>query len=565
MRLLALRSRPTATAGLTVLAALCWSVAPVPMTAPAPALAVEPARTFHLSPTGSDTADGLTPTTAWRTLARASAAVLAPGDRLLLEGGATFEGGLHLDAADAGDPALPVTVGSFGTGRARIASSSTTGVFVHDTAGVAVQDLVLTGSGTAAQREAGISFYNDLPGDRKLSRIAVTRVDVSGYRHGVLIGGGAGSSGFRDVSVRSSRLHDNTVTGLLTYGTAFDPLRPAYAHENVTVAHVYAYRNLGDPLDTVRNTGSGIVLGSVRRGVVRASVAYGNGARCLAPEGPVGIWTYDSHGILIENNVSHSNRTGGAADGGGFDLDQNVSGSVLQHNLSYGNDGPGLLAFTAQANAAHSGNTIRFNLSQGDARRGGSYGALTLGGRLSALHVHSNTVVALPAGTVRPPVVRLMAGTRGSGVALRNNVFLSAGAGPLVVAPAAPTSAVAFTGNSYATAGSTEGWRAVWGSTTSTSLESWRAGTGQELLAGAPTGLAVDPGLVDPVTPLRVTHPADRAGAAGLSLRPDSPLRGRGLDLTAVHGTSPGPRDWFGNPLPASPGPFDVGAHRAPR
>ena len=543
---------------LVVVAAISGTVGP------APAVAVEP-RTFHVSATGSDLADGRSPTTAWRSLERASRAVLAPGDRLLLQGGATFGGSLQLDASDAGDPLRPVVIGSFGTGRARIAAAGGSGLFAYDTAGVQVQDLVLTGDAAAYRSAAGISFYNDLAGDRKLAHVRVSRVDVSGFRHGVMLGGGTGSSGYRDVRVTSSRLHDNLATGLLTYGPRFDAAAPAYAHEGVTVSNVHAYRNLGDPLETVRNTGSGIVLGSVRGGLVVGSVAHSNGAAARAPEGPVGIWTYDSHKVVIESNVSHSNRTGGPADGGGFDLDQNVSGSVLQYNVSYGNDGPGLLAFTAQANGAHRGNTIRFNLSQGDARRSSAYGAVTLGGRLHDLSIHSNTVVALPNGTVRPPVLKLMTGVAGSSrVAVRNNVLVSAGAGPLLTSPAVPVSAVALQGNAWSGTSptGTPGWRITWGSSSHSSLASWRGASGQEVLAGRPTGLSVDPGLVDPVTPLQVTSPLQRSGAAGLSLRPTSALLGRGLDLAALTGVGIGPRDFFGNALPLSPGPFDVGAHR---
>jgi hypothetical protein len=69
-------------------------------------------RTLHVSPAGDDSADGLSPATAW-TLARASAAVLRPGDRLLLQGGARFPGTLELGPQDAGDPARPVVIGAF--------------------------------------------------------------------------------------------------------------------------------------------------------------------------------------------------------------------------------------------------------------------------------------------------------------------------------------------------------------------------------------------------------------------------------------------------------------------
>jgi len=71
-------------------------------------------RTFYVSPDGDDGARGTSPGSAWRSLDRASTAVLVPGDRLLLQGGARFTGRLSLDRLDAGNPALPVVVGSYG-------------------------------------------------------------------------------------------------------------------------------------------------------------------------------------------------------------------------------------------------------------------------------------------------------------------------------------------------------------------------------------------------------------------------------------------------------------------
>lgn len=68
-------------------------------------------RTFYVSPNGDDAARGTSEGAAWRTLDRASSARLVPGDRLLLQGGATFPGRLRIDAEDAGDPARPVVVG----------------------------------------------------------------------------------------------------------------------------------------------------------------------------------------------------------------------------------------------------------------------------------------------------------------------------------------------------------------------------------------------------------------------------------------------------------------------
>jgi hypothetical protein len=120
---------------------------------------------------------------------------------------------------------------------------------------------------------------------------------------------------------------------------------------------VRAFDNSGDPNDVVKNSGSGIVLGSVNNATIERSLAYNNGWLCTAPEGPVGIWTYDSNNVTIQFNESHHNRTGGPADGGGFDLDQNTSNSRLQYNYSHDNEGAGFLLYTGQANQAHGANT----------------------------------------------------------------------------------------------------------------------------------------------------------------------------------------------------------------
>src|SRR5215211_3200372 len=84
---------------------------------PAPSWA---ATTYYVSPNGADTSPGTSAELAWRTPARVKAVDLAPGDRVLLDGGATFPGGAELDAADAGTETAPVVVGSYGAGRATL-------------------------------------------------------------------------------------------------------------------------------------------------------------------------------------------------------------------------------------------------------------------------------------------------------------------------------------------------------------------------------------------------------------------------------------------------------------
>jgi hypothetical protein len=144
--------------------------------------------TYYLSPSGSNAAAGTSPATAWQSLGRASAAVLPPGTRLLLQGGRRFSGTLTLGARDAGDAARPIRIGSYGKGRATIVTSSTSGIAVYDTAGVEISDLTVTGTSARPASGAGINVYSNLHRNQRLDLISISQVNVSGFANGIAVG-----------------------------------------------------------------------------------------------------------------------------------------------------------------------------------------------------------------------------------------------------------------------------------------------------------------------------------------------------------------------------------------
>jgi hypothetical protein len=509
--------------------------------------------TYYVSPAGNDAAAGSSPAAAWRTLRRASSAVLRPGTWLLLAGGKSFTGQLRFSQADAGDATRPVHVGSYGRGRATIVTRSWSGIVIDNTAGISISDLNLVGMHSPPNGE-GINLYNDLPGRRKLDHVVVDRVNVSGFANGFAIGG-RGGAGFRDVWVGNTVLHDNLDNGLLSYGPPFNAARPSYANAHIYLRRVTAYRNRGDPAQTRVNSGSGIVLGSVRGATVAWSTAHDNGgAGGDTHQGPQGIWAYDSTGVVIEHNLSYGNLAVNNVDGGGFDLDQNTSHSIVQYNLSYGNSGPGYLLFSGQKNSAATGNVLRFNISSGDTRTDTNYSGIQIAGWVIDAAVYQNTVVmSRRAGT--DLAIPLLLGRHLVGLTVRNNIFVTYQPGLVVDSRGAlPRSAVLLQGNDYfSTAGT---WAALWGNATYYSLAAWRAGTGQEMRAGKATGYAVSPGLAGQVLGLRVTRAG--GGRTRFQLRPGSPLVGAGLDLTRLFGVQPGPANYAGRAVTSTA--LNVGA-----
>src|SRR5690606_20589256 len=144
-------------------------------------------------------------------------------------GGATFAGTLVIAPEDAGTRRRPVTIRSFGGGRATIAAGTGRGIFVHDAGGVSVSALNVVGAGREnGNRADGIAFYSDVavPGTR-FAYLRVKNVDVSGFGGaGLSIGGYATDAGgrpvktgFEDVRITRTSAHDNADAGILSYGS----------------------------------------------------------------------------------------------------------------------------------------------------------------------------------------------------------------------------------------------------------------------------------------------------------------------------------------------------------
>ncbi|MER7402960.1 hypothetical protein ABT373_10855 [Streptomyces sp. NPDC000070] len=115
-------------------------------------------------------------------------------------------------------------------------------------------------------------------------------------------------------------------------------------------------------------------------------------------------------------------------------MDSNVSGSVVQYNLAFGNDGPGFHAYSSKDNRAHDNNLFRFNVSSNNARKKHDGGELDIHGiRLLRLQAYNNTLVATDATGPPPTTAVRLANRHPEGVVLRNNIVVTE-SGPLITA-----------------------------------------------------------------------------------------------------------------------------------
>ena len=104
--------------------------------------------------------------------------------------------------------------------------------------------------------------------------------DSSGYPNrkggeGISIGAWNGLSGYSDIQITNTLIHDNEGTGLIMYG-------PEVAvNKNVYVGNIEVYRNTGRTTSpsSSQYSGAGAVIYNVSSGVVEHSSFHDNGSK----------------------------------------------------------------------------------------------------------------------------------------------------------------------------------------------------------------------------------------------------------------------------------------------
>lgn len=364
------------------------------------------------------------------------------------------------------------------------------GVVLHSAQHVTLRNLHLVGPGVQNDREdggaeecvahggCGLLVYTDGSHGRR-SGIEARCVVAEGWdRAGFQVASTSPAKiGYSNVLFEDCAALGNGKAGFTTNGL-FSPEATLYAHADIRISHSVAHGNPGRSFDTTTHSGNGIVLSDVDGASVRYSRAYANGASSnWQGGGPVGIWAWDATDVALVGNWSYDNRSGlTGKDGGGFDLDGGVTRSRMVENHSWGNDGSGFMIYHfAGARGETAGNEVTGNQSTDDARTNGA--ALLLGGWGDdvAARVHTNTFADnIVAGSYGPAVD--LTDALGNGNAFLRNDFSGATGAPTLRSELdLSTARVLFRENAYP-----PGFTAEWGDTSYPSLDSWRAGTGQE-------------------------------------------------------------------------------------
>jgi len=442
--------------------------------------------TYYISNAGSDSNSGTSVNSPWKTPAKVSSTHLNPGDQALFEGGETFSGGLNL-YSDGGSASDPIVIGSYGSGRATIASGTSVGLWALGTSGITIENLNFVGTHGSETSQDGIRLEN-YNTNAVRSGYLVTNCSITGYaENGVDFGGDTSSEGVNDLTLSNDTIYGNTMNGIESWANG------AENNTNILITNCQVYGNTGN--GTANTNGSGIMLQGLDGATVEYNSVYDNGAK---GNGGVGIWCYDSNDVMFQYNQSYDNHTEGGDDGDGFDFDSNTSNSIMQYNYAANNDGGGFELDNWENDNTETGDIVRYNVAQNNAKKN-NYSGIDIWGKVINAQVYNNTVYASQATSGQTSDIRISNNSITylfpSNDYIANNLFVSTGDTPLVdfySAALTGASNIKFDGNAYYSYSGTPYF--VWGSWYG-SLSSWQSATGQEKLNGTNTGIYANPQL----------------------------------------------------------------------
>jgi hypothetical protein len=504
---------------------------------------------YYISTKGNDANDGLSPDKAWATIAKANQATLAPGCKILFEGGGVYRGSFHIGPNAGGDAKNPVFISSYGTGRATIDSGDEDGIVIEESTGVTVININVAGSGRNINVEKiGVKLI-------KSKHIVIDHVEIWGFQlAGIMVWGGS-----EHVRITNVYAHDNGYCGICTgYRDNTKAINRfiyiGYCRTNNNQGVSDRDRYIGD------QSGSGINIQRVENGLVEFCESAYNGRDSYHTDnnGPVGIWlTFCKH-VTVQFCISHHNDSYNS-DGGGFDFDSGCKSCILQFNYSYRNKGCGYLLCAWNSSETHKleNCTMRYCISENDSWHDDhAAGIFIWNGDVQSMNVYNNVIYnEAGRGCLR---------SRKSNPEMRffNNIFILWGNGRFISEREVATEDLNLTiqnncywrldGGGRASAGSFAGCD---------SLEAFRKKFKHEMLDGKPVGIYANPLLQEPGADSGLTDPTKLPEFLAYRIQDGSACIAKGLNLRKRFGISTGEMDFFGNMLPAD-GNCNIGLHQ---
>ncbi len=478
--------------------------------------------TYYISPQGDDNNTGTSPSEAWQTIDKVNQMIFQPGDQILFEGENTFTGTLRLNSFDSGVAGNPVTIGSYGSGRATINAGANSGFVAADCQFLNIYNLIFTGDGRKTGNEGnGISLSY-------CSNIVVDSVEIRGFQHSGLTARCVGDN----LQFTNIYAHENGYAGIYISGNYKTSLSDIYIGQSITE------NNPGDPTVSDNHSGSGIFVYNASNILIEYCVASNNGWDMpRTGNGPGGIWVAEVDGAVIQHCISHDNKTSdGGLDGVGFDLDGGTTNSTIQYCLSYSNQGAGFAAFQYNGATNWGNNTIRYCISENDGNISGK-GSIEFWNGTNDLNTFKdlyfyNNVVYNSDGPALAFLDHL-----NNNFNFHNNIFVS------------KQSSVYngideenFQGNCWYS------FNNSFYLDSEIDFDQWAQANNQEMNDGEVVGMYANPLFISPGNSMLI-NPSKLSECENYTVESYSPVINSGLDINSLFNINPGTQDFSGYPL----------------
>ena len=374
---------------------------------------------YHIDDqTGDDARDGLTPATAWRSLAPANAATFLPGDRLMLRAGGAWHGGA-LAPGGSGSPGRPIVITAYGDGPrpALHGDGAVPAVLtLHNQSHWEIIGLELTNFSAAAEpppargievtaRDAGVLSHfvlrdlqihaiNGPPANFDDGRVALKSMGAIGF----LIDGNRVPTAWDDILVEDCQIHDVSYVGFANTSTWVK------GHRDYDPATWFPSRSIvirGNRIE--RTARDGVIV----RAALAPLIEHNRFLYCAFEGNGVGCFVFDCDDAVIQyNEAAYTRYNPGDHDAQGFDSDWNCRRTLIQYNLSHHNDLGFLLLCNNGRGGFNEDTLVRYNLSYAD---GGD--VVRFSGPVTGAQLLHNTFVLAPGMThpmagLRPTVIR---------------------------------------------------------------------------------------------------------------------------------------------------------------
>lgn len=335
-------------------------------------------KTYYVSASGNDNADGLSVRNAWRTLDKINSIEFQPGDKILLESGNVWYGQLKLKGSGA--EGEPIVISSFG-GKSRpvinIGRAEGAGIWIDNQSwwnvenievtsyaapelGIGRQGIVITAS------EQGKHFSNFVVRNCHVHDIwgqMGGNTDYTGYYScGILVRVKVQRNRNREanpsyipptmdnVLIEGNRIERFDKCGIVCWG----------AKNNVVVRKNYM-DNLGGDGIFVNGPYRGLIeFNEIRRSCMRSGYLDLPGGDTWWPH-TAACWIQNTEETIMQfNEVYDTGREPKNGDGFAYDFDFNCKRCIAQYNYSKNNNGFMLLMYNIFENVS------RYNISEND-------------------------------------------------------------------------------------------------------------------------------------------------------------------------------------------------------